>query len=265
MKTIVNGFASLLLAVGTSLVHAQTPGHVDDVKLAQKSAYAISDATNDCPVGRADMFGWPAKRLRYCEYNQGKMKGVVYLLAVEPEKIAQWIEASCAERMPDQPDCFRVVLTCGKLNSGMMFAISGNIIEDKKNFFFRNGMTVVMSGFPHRSTRSIEEDVQRKSAEQPNTLITKIPTGLTRYWRTLPRHFAMLYPDRSAPIKMGRNVEWQKWLEIVRTEMLSAIEKPKNTLLEAYVAAYPKTLRALLGKREIRENNCPNEDRDDRA
>jgi hypothetical protein len=259
MKVIANSAVTLWLAAGTLSVQAQTQSHVDTVRLALKSAYAISDSTNKCPVARADMFGWPAKLVRYCEYQQGRHKGVVYLLAVQPEQIAQWIETSCSKRMPGQTDCFRVVLECGRRNSGMMFPISGNIIEDDLNYFFRNGITVVMSGFPHASSRVIGEDLQRSLAEQSNELITRIPTGLARYWRTLPRHFAALYPDKAAPPKVDQKEERQKWLEIVRTEVLLALETPENTLLEAYMAAYPTSLRSLLGKRVIKEDDCPME------
>jgi hypothetical protein len=134
----------------------------------------------------------------------------------------------------------------------------------RKELFLQKGHNRGDVGFSSCKSSPIWEDLQRSLAEQSNTLITSIPSGLARYWRTLPRHFARVYPDKGAPIypdkaaprKMEKE-EQQKWLEIVRTEMLSALETPENTLLEAYMAAYPRQLRALLGKKVIKENDCP--------
>jgi hypothetical protein len=135
MKTIAAGLIAIPLLLGPA-AQAQTQAHIDDVKKAQKSAYAIGDSTNNCPTSDADLFDWPAHLLRYCEYKQGGLSGVVYLLTIAPERTAQWIETSCAKRMPGESGCFRVVLQCGRLNSGMMFAVSGNVIESNQNIFF---------------------------------------------------------------------------------------------------------------------------------
>jgi hypothetical protein len=258
MKTVAAGLIAIALLLGPA-AQAQTQAHIDDVKKAQKSAYAIGDSTYDCPAGDADLHGWPAHLLRYCEYKQGGLTGVVYLLTIAPERTALWIETSCAKRMPGESGCFRVVLQCGRLNSGMMFPVSGNVIEDNQNIFFRNGMTVYMPGFKNWSTDKIDRDVQLAAAKKANSAITKIPSGLTRFWRTLPRHLATLYPDSGAPEAVTEKEGRQAWLEVARKEILSALDKPENRLLDAYMAAHPNTLRAALGKPVIKYADCPGE------
>ena len=127
---------------------AQTAQHVTAVAHAQKSAHAVSDSTNGCPFVQSDMFGWPMALIQYCEYSQidkglgHPRKALAYLLAVKPETIARWIETACSRLAVQAPDCFDRVLGLGKDNSGYMFAISGNIVEDMglpdhfKNYFF---------------------------------------------------------------------------------------------------------------------------------
>jgi hypothetical protein len=257
MKPIVAAVLGYVaLATAAAVVQAQTQQHVADVVKAQKSAYAISTATNGCPVADADLLAWPARHVRYCEYKQGSLRGAVYLLTVSPERIAQWLETSCAKHIPGQQDCFRVVLQCGRLNSGMMFPVSGNIIENGGNYFFRNGMTVRMPGFVNAGTRPIALEAQRALAQQPNTAVTGIPSGLSRFWRTLPRHFADLFPEKGAPRKLDTAEAQQKWMAIVQSDVLAALEKPDNPLLDAYMAAHKASLAALLGK-PIGVGSCP--------
>jgi hypothetical protein len=113
---------------------AQSPEHVAAVQKAQKSAYAISDATNGCPTITADLLGWPAAIVRKCIYVVGparnKRTGMAYLLDISPDTIARWIETRCSFLLPTSPACFKTVLKCGRANSGMMFAVSGNILEN---------------------------------------------------------------------------------------------------------------------------------------
>src|SRR5262245_6853532 len=135
-------------------VGAQTEEHVAAVKNAFRAAYARSESTNGCPGVAADMFGWPKERLRRCEYALRDRalgrprKAIVWLLDVAPDTVARWIESACAKITPAVPRCFDSVLRSGRDNSGYMFAVTGNVIEDMgeqgafKSFFFRNGMTV---------------------------------------------------------------------------------------------------------------------------
>jgi len=232
---------------------APTPEHVAQVRKAQKAAYAISDATNGCPVVGTDMFGWPGNIIRHCVYKKGpqghQLEAVVYLLDVKPEVIARWIESSCANQLPNVSSCFSTVLSCGKDNSGMMFPISGNMMENMenspwKNYFFRNGMTVSIGGEQNGSTAQISLERQEAVALMPNSAVTSIPTGLTRFWRTRPAQFAKQFPTVAVPPSLNSPKARGEWLDIAHSEFLAALSNPNNRLLEAWVAAHPKTLSA---------------------
>jgi len=245
-------FLILFVVLSSLPVLAQTSDHVADVRRAQRSAYVISQATNGCPVVGTDLFGWPGSKIVKCVYDAGppdaRMTGVAYLLTVPAEAIALWIETSCAGQMPGAAGCFKTVLTCGRLNSGMMFAVSGNVLEDMddkpwKNYFFRNGMTVSIGGQLNGTTDSIPVERQEELAMMPDSAITSIPSGLTRYWRTLPKQFAALFPNENAPTALSSREARQKWLDMARAEFLSALGGPTNRLLDAWMAAHPQTLQ----------------------
>jgi hypothetical protein len=146
--------------------------------------------------------GWPGAKVRKCIYKPSGsgLTGLVYLLDVPAEVIARWIETTCASNMPNAPSCFHTILTCGKLNSGMMLAVSGNVMENMdgrtwKNSFFRSGMTVSIGGEANGSTNEVSLERQEALARMPDKEITSIPSGMTRFWRTLPKDFASRYPD----------------------------------------------------------------------
>jgi hypothetical protein len=232
---------------------AQTSEHVTAVRNAQRAAYAISDASNGCPVVGVDMFGWPGSRIRKCIYAEGKgarrLPGLVYLLEVAPETIARWIETTCANQLAGSNACFPTLLTCAEDNSGMMFVVTGNMLENMKvatiwkNYFFRNGMTARFHGQKNGTTDKIDLDRQETVARMSNSAIDSIPSGGTRYWGTLPADFAVRFPDAQAPTALDSPAARQKWLDIAKAEFLAALDSPTNRLLEAWVAAHPVTLR----------------------
>lgn len=236
---------------------------VDAVETAQKTAYAISSSTNGCPNATSDMGGWPKDRLRYCEYQQDgrdgkRLSGAVYLLKLNSETIASWINAACNARMKDKTECFRVVLRCGVLNSGMMFPVEGNIIENRMSYYFRNGMTVVVKGFDHRSTEPIDLVAQRSLLG--SATLESIPSGLTRLWRTRPEHMAKLFPNESIPQGVDITQRRDRWLQIAKAEMTAAIDNPSNRLLDIYVATHSAKITSAFGKTdaEIGYADCPN-------
>lgn len=252
----------LFLALGLFLMStqpiasAQAPSatHVASVIDAQKSAYAITAATNGCPVPTTDVLGWPSALVRECIYKGGTKTGYVLLVDVKPEIIATWIETACAQLLPNSSKCFQKVLECGKFNSGMMFPISGNMMENMdgpwKNWFFRNGMTVRMQNQKNDSPEQIPLDRQKELALMSHANIIKIPTGVTRFWRTKPAQFAARFPNEGVPQILNTPQARQKWLDIARAEFLAALTKPNNRLLEAWIAAHKITLAA---------GACPND------
>lgn len=245
-KELFLALGLFLMASGSAAFAQPTPAHVAAVAHAQNSAYAITDATNGCPFVTTDILGWPSSKVRECIYKGGALKGYVLLLDIKPETIAQWIETSCAEILPTSSQCFNRVLCFGQFNSGMMFPISGNMIEDMtegwRNWFFRNGMTVRMPGQQNKTAEQIPLDRQKELAFMANSEIVKIPTGLTRFWRTTPAQFAARFPNEGVPTSVATPQDRQRWLEVAQTEFLGALTKPKNRLLEAWLVANKTTV-----------------------
>jgi hypothetical protein len=246
--------------VSTPTVPADHTIHVAAVAKAQKAAYAISQSTNDCPYSAADILGWPAKLLKECDYYVGsktnRRTAHVVLLDVGSEAIATWIETACSKQLPRVEKCFDTVLKCGTDNSGMMIPVSGNMMEDMdhvhwKNYFFRNGMTVSIGGEKNATVNQIDMVRQRELTGMPDTAITSIPSGVTRFWRTKSSQFAALFTREGAPSMLASPSDRQKWLDTARTELLAALEKPDNRLLDAWIAAHPKTLA---------QGACPKDD-----
>jgi hypothetical protein len=244
---------ALSAPVPASAVPSATSEHVAEVRQAQKAEYAITDASNGCPVVGSNMLGWPGKLVRHCIYTEGpandRRTGVVYLLDVRPNIIARWIETSCRKQLPGVSSCFATVLKCGEENSGYMFPISGNMMENMnyspwKNYFFRNGMTVEIDQQPNATPNQIPIARQEVLAHMPDSAVTSIPSGLLRFWRTLPRQFAERYPNDGVIPNVDSRAARQEWLDVARTEFLAALRHPTNRLLSAWIAAHPETLRA---------------------
>ncbi|NGZ10892.1 MAG: hypothetical protein CV088_16150 [Nitrospira sp. LK70] len=226
-------------------------GNVAAVVKAQKVAYALTETTNGCPVPATDVLGWPSTVLRECVYGVGpktnRRTGYVVLADPRPEAIATWIETACARILPSETQCFQTVLECGRRNFGMMFPVSGNMIENMrgglwKNYFFRNGMIVVIEGQPNGTTEQIPSDRQNELARMTEVKITRIPSGVTRFWRTMPKQFAARFPNEAIPHRLTTIQERQQWLNIVRAESRAALNEPSNRLLEAWIAAHPITV-----------------------
>lgn len=243
---LVVGF--LVSAQSVASAETPSPEHVVAVIKAQKSAYAITNATNGCPTPATDILGWPSALLRECVYSVGpkahRLTGYVLLIDVKPETIATWIETACAQVLPTPGKCFETVLECAQVNSGMMFPIAGNMIEDGVNWFFRNGMTVRMPKQANQTPEQIPLDRQKKLALMPDSKITRIKTGLTRFWRTLPAQFSARFPGENIPQSVTTAADRQKWLAIARSEFLTALTRPNNRLLEAWIGAHQITLAA---------------------
>ncbi|QND44751.1 hypothetical protein HB780_02920 (plasmid) [Rhizobium lusitanum] len=216
--------------------------HIQDVKQAQKSAYVIFSSGSQCaPLGH-DFQGWPGSSLLECSYRQGGLEGITYLLDVKAETIATWIETACDERLRGNSACFATVLACARTNSGMMFAVSGNVIENRRNYFFRNGMTVAFKEAENGSTRDVPLSVQKSLLVAPDSKIDRIKSGLTRFWRTLPLQMALAYPNAHAPSALKTQAQRVAWLSLVQAEILAAQQTGNNRLLSAWLLAHKNTL-----------------------
>jgi hypothetical protein len=226
--------------------------------------------------GGFDIQGWPAPVVVACTYTHEGLDGFVYLLDIKPDRMARWIENSCAKHAEkrNQQDCFRVLVEYALRNSSMMFPISGNMGENMGrgagNYFFRNGVTVALKcsdnckeGFIENGITTDGKPVERIMIEEqkrrallPDSEIHHIPSGVVRFWRCLPRQFAARYPQAGVPQDpkySGR----QKWLDIARSEMLTALDSDENRLLECWMAAHPKTISHLLQTKRVEVKDVP--------
>jgi hypothetical protein len=254
MKPLTIFSVSMALSLSLSPVFAQSPEHVAKVEKAQKAAYAVTESTNHCPLVDTDFFEWPKQFVRVCEYAMPDTalghprKALAYLLDIKPETIATWIETACTKLARIEAACFDKVLNAGKMNSGYMFAVSGNIIEDMnkpgvfKNFFFRNGVTTSFKRGINGSGADLSIDEQRTLALLPNDTAISIPSGMTRLWRTTPDQFHNRFPDLGPRIVLNTSSGRQQWLNMARTEMLSALSSKDNRLLEAWLCANTQNL-----------------------
>ena len=243
---------ALLATARAEALPASLDADTAAVAAAQTSGdYARPETTHDCPGMEADFQGWPAKLLRACEYSVGSGPGrrtaYVVLLKMEPRTIARWIETACRERLAGTAGCFSTALSCGLDNSGLLFPVSGNMMENMnhspwRNYFFRNGMTVNMTGEANRTTAQIDLSRQRQLADAPMTAVASIPTGVTRLWRTLPRQFAALYPSAGTPRSVAAKPDQGRWLAFTQAETLASLDAPRNRLLDAWVVAHKRTL-----------------------
>lgn len=221
--------------------------HVRAVTEAQQSAYALRSAANHCPVLGADLLGWPGGLIRRCDYVQLGLEGVIYLLDIQADATARWIESGCDQEMPGQKSCFATVLECGRRISAMMFPVSGNMLEQQgtrpfQNFFYRNGMLVEMTGQPNGTQAQIPTDRQDKLAQAPDKAIAAIPTGMTRFWRTTPAEYAKRFPTMDVQPSLKTPAGRQKWLDTVKLEMTIALSAQNNRLLDAWIAAHRAVL-----------------------
>lgn len=228
--------------------------HITAAENAMRAAYAIRNATNGCPAATADMHGWPAARIRHCIYEEDDRGlghprvAVVYLLSIEAATLARWIETACALAPTNAEQCFTRVLQAGRMNSGYQFPIAGNMLEDMegdgrlKNYFFRNGMTTSFRAGVNANGVELTLEDQEALAMAEDGAALSIPTGFTRFWRTLPADFAARFPDDGAPPNSAGAENRAAWLNLARTEMLAALDSDRNRLLEAWFCAHSTEL-----------------------
>lgn len=221
---------------------AQTADHVAAVKAAQEKA-AVR-AGGDCAPAGADFLGWPAGLVQRCAYKRGELPGVAYVLDVKPEVMARWIESGCAAHMVGVAACFDRILRCAAEKSDMTFAVGGDVVAERKgvlqNVFYRNGVAIAAP----QDAKPVALDEQERLAHLPEGQVEAMPgQGAIAFWRTLPFQFAVKAIDLGVPAEMNTLDRRQKWLEIVRAEMLAALEAKDNRFLSGWMTAHPITLR----------------------
>lgn len=234
----------LALAVATLAAtwqgaRAQTAEHV-------AAAKAILDKSpvraGTCVPASEDFAGWPAALVQRCEYPQG----VAYVLDVKPETMAKWIETGCAAQMSGVGACFDRMLKCAVEKSSATFVIGGNLAAERKgavtNLFFRNG--VVIAAPQNGKADAVPLADQEKLARLPESGVEAMPGGgPVAFWHTMPHQFAVKAIDLGVPGEMNTPDRRQRWLEIIRAEMLAALKADGNRFLSGWMTAHPITLR----------------------
>ncbi|WP_036283495.1 hypothetical protein [Methylocystis sp. ATCC 49242] len=235
--------AAAAIVFGAQGAAAQTAEHVAAVQgVLEKSPVRAGQ----CAPVAEDFQGWPAALVQRCEYKNGDMTGVAYVLDVKPEVMAKWIETGCEAHMSGVAACFDRMLRCAVEKSNATFAIGGNVIAARKgvlqNMFFRNGVAIgaPMSGKPG----AVPAEEQEKLARTPEAAVEAMPGGgAVAYWHTMPFQFAVKAIDLGVPAEMNTPDRRQKWLEVIRAEMQTALTTPVNRFLSGWMTAHPITLR----------------------
>lgn len=236
--------AAATVSLAVSQPQAQTPDHVAAVKAAQEKSPARAGS---CAAVGEDFLGWPADVVQRCDYKVGETQGVVYLLDVKPETLALWIETSCEKLMSGVAACFDRILRCSAERYGASFPIAGNLIAETggaaQNMFYRNG--VAIGAGQNGAAAAVPAEEQEKLARTPEAAgTTMLSGGAVAMWHTMPHQFAVKAIDLGVPAEMNTPDRRQKWLEIVRAEMLAALKQKENRFLAGWMTAHPIVLRA---------------------
>lgn len=199
-----------------------------------------------CAPVSEDFQGWPAALVQRCEYRQGGAEGVAYILDVKPEIMAKWIETGCARHMAGVAACFDRMLKCAVEKSSAAFVVGGDLVADRKgavtNMFYRNG--VVIAAPQNGKPDAVPVAEQEKLAGTPEAAVAAMQGGgAVAFWHTMPFQFAVKAIDLGVPAEMNTPDRRQKWLEIIRAEMLAALKADDNRFLSGWMTAHPITLR----------------------
>ena len=222
---------------------AQSPEHV----AAAKATLEKSPVRGNCAPAQEDFLGWPASLVQRCEYQHEDMPGLAYVLDVKPETLARWVETGCSALMVGAGHCFDRTLKCALDSTGASFVIGGNLIAArsgvKQNRFYRNGVAIVApkSGMPGAVPIQEQEQIAHMPEKDVSAMLDR---GGVALWNTLPYQFAVKALEIAVPAEMNTPDRREKWLEMVRVEMLKALESPENRLLSGWMSAHPITLRA---------------------
>jgi len=226
-----------------TIAPAQTPEHI----AAAKETLEKSPMRANCAPVQEDFLGWPANLVQRCEYQQEDMPGLAYVLDVKPETLARWVETGCGALMAGSAHCFDRTLKCALGSTGVTFVVGGNLIAARKgvtqNRFYRNGVAIVApnSGAPGVVPIAEQERIAHMPEKDGPAMLER---GGVAFWNTMPYQFAVKAIDLGVPAEMNTQDRREKWLEIVRVEMLKALESPENRFLSGWMSAHPITLRA---------------------
>lgn len=246
----------------------EAPGTRASVRAAETSGTVQSDeATTNAAVRRlVERYGDRLRRSRYMERGEGEPVTVpgwegfptrlyrytvtdptsgtvkqasVVLLDAPAERIARWVVTACSEarggqiRADDTDRLFQHVLS----QSGGQFPVTGVVYEDilpadglYETYCFRDGVTVVVEGVPHRGTAPLD------AAQTSASLWGKV-TKVYRYAR-IQGSSPGEYRAAGGPVDVGTNdARKPAWLDVVRQSYQAAWQSDRYSLMSDWARA----------------------------
>ena len=185
--------------------------------------------------------GWEGFPLQHCTYEvrdkDGRTKSAeVIMLNPSPDQLARWIVDACQKVRGDlKPDDLRKVFKHVLGQSGGQFPVAGVVYEDiipadgtYEAYCFRNGVTVKIEGFEHRTTATLTAN------EISRSLHGKV-VHVFRYGRiqsTTPGQ----YKRNGGTLEVGTDpAPGPLWPEAIRQAYQAAWGQDRNELMEAWV------------------------------
>jgi hypothetical protein len=191
------------------------------------------------PVAIAGWEGFPTKRYTYevADKDGTKKQADVVLLDPTADQIARWIvEALVEVRGGYEVEAGRKLFKHILGQSGGQFPVRGVVYEDilpedgvNEIFCFRDGVTVVIEGVPHRGTAPMT-DAQRKASIEGN--VTRVYT-YARIQSTSPEMWIAAGGAKDVIGDDGKPT--QRWCDEIRMAYQAAWTSDRNALMVAWV------------------------------
>jgi endoglucanase len=190
------------------------------------------------PADHPEWIGFETQRCTYSVKDRasGASKtATVIMLNPSALKLAEWIMNACTAVQPnrDRRACAERVFRRVLVQSGGQFPVAGVVYEDilpadgvYEAYAFRDGVTTIVEGFPHRGTERLTTG-QIEKAQSGRALRTASKSAYARPIGVTRSDYQKANPDSS--------VDGLDWLKTVRAEYQRAWRSERNALIEAWL------------------------------
>jgi endoglucanase len=184
--------------------------------------------------------GFPTQRCSYTVTDSAtktSKNGLVIMLNPSAEKLTTWIFSACKTYRPqiNLTQCSNKLSNHIWIQSGAQFPIAGIVYEDnipedgiKEAYGFRNGVTTILEGVTHRSTRPLSQK-QLEQALIARPLRTASHDAYARIVGVTRREYGLRNPKI--------NVDGLNWLSVVKAAYQKAWNSDQNGLINAWLSA----------------------------
>jgi hypothetical protein len=187
--------------------------------------------------------GWEGFETQKCTYRvkdrpAGTSKAAtVVMLNPSALKLSEWIMNACKNVLPDRDRqaCAQRVFGHVLSQSGGQFPVAGVVYEDilpadgiNEAYGFRDGVTGIIGGFPHRATQPLTQEQTERALSAPVSR-TASRSAYARPIGVARNEYLNAHP--------GAVVANLDWLTTVRTEYQRAWRSDRNALIEAWLKA----------------------------